>query len=179
MIYLPGACERCRSIALIASSDSLDGRALCGYCGGIVNIFGGTAYPEGDVLLFNELLTRLEASFIAGLEAEQLANAIDSARSTFDEPRALGLMTSRVPTLEPLEPLLAVSMERTRQALSMLETILRALARQRRSGIVSSRPTEAQRPAGSAGNQGAMPWKEEEPLASIGAHASSKRERRG
>jgi hypothetical protein len=99
----------------------------------------------------------MESSGIAGVEAEQLAIAAESARSTFDEQEALRVIAFRVPTLAPLAPLLLASPGRPRQALSMLDTILRALAKKRPSGIVGG-------PRRTVGDEGAAGWKEVGPL---------------
>jgi hypothetical protein len=160
MIFLPSSCERCRSLQLISSADRVSGQALCCACGGPVTVLPVAGYPEGDVLLFNELLTLMEGSGITGVAAEQLATAAESARSSFDEPEALRVVAFRVPALAPLLPLLVASPGRPRQALSMLDTILRALAKKRPSGIVP-RPSGTLAAESSAGAAG---WKEVGPL---------------
>lgn len=105
-------------------------------CGGALTTLPVAAYPEGDVLLFNELLTLCEGAGIAGLEAEQLAGTLQSARAV-SEREALSVATFGLPGLLPLAPLLAANPGRLRQALSMLDTILRAVSKaQRASGIV-------------------------------------------
>ncbi|HEX2874716.1 MAG TPA: hypothetical protein VHP33_25870 [Polyangiaceae bacterium] len=119
------------------------------------------AYPEGDVLLFNELLALSRGAHIVGAEAEQLATAIESARSSCDENEALTVASFRLPGLRPLAPLLAASPGRARQAVSMLGTILRTLGKaQLASGIVSSAPA----PRGVRGEAGSADWQEVGPL---------------
>jgi hypothetical protein len=160
MIFLPGSCERCRYIALISNHDCVSAQALCGACGGVVNILPGPAYPEGDVPLFEALLALVEASGIAGVEAAQAAMAIEDARSSFDEQSALRAISERLPALEPLGPLLAASPSRARQALSMLEVILRALSNERRSGAGLR---GLRRTVGRAMDEGAREWQVDEP----------------
>jgi hypothetical protein len=157
MIFQPSSCERCRSVQLISSADRISGHAVCCSCGGPVTILPVAGYFEGDVHLFNELLTLMESSGIAGGEAEQLAVAAESVRSTFDEQEALRVIAFRVPALAPLAPLLLASPGRPRQALSMLDTILRALAKKRESGIMGG-------PRRTQGDEGAAGWKEVGPL---------------
>jgi hypothetical protein len=125
-----------------------------------VTILSGPGYPEGDVLLFNELLALMEGSGIAGVEAEQLAMTADDARSTFDEQEALRVVAFRVPAFRPLAPLLIASSRRPRQALSMLDTILRALAKKRNSGIIGG----PRRTLGSASAEASAGWKDLGPL---------------
>jgi len=150
MIFYPGVCDRCRSIELISSEDRISSHAVCCSCGGPVTILVVDGYPEGDVLLFNELLMLVEGSGIVGVEAEQLAMDAEGARLCFDEQEALRAVAFRVPALAPLAPLLVASPGRPRQALSMLDTILRALAKKRRpSGIVRApRGSDSDREAG-------------------------------
>lgn len=157
MIFLPSSCEHCQTIALISCAARVTGRESCASCGGPMSVLPVAAYPEGDVLLFNELLALSGDANIVGPEAEQLAVAIESARSTFDENEALSVAAFRLPGLGPLTPLLVASPRRARQALSMLDTILRALGKtQRPSGIVC-------RPAAQAGvmaETGRADWQE-------------------
>jgi hypothetical protein len=160
MVFLPSSCERCQSLQLISSTDRIIGHAVCCSCGGPVTILPGPGYPEGDVLLFNELLTLMEGSGIVGGEAEQLAIAAENARSTFDEQEALRVVAFRVSSFRPLAPLLLASPGRPRQALSMLDTILRSLAKKRRSGIIGG----PRRTLGPASTEAAVGWKEVGPL---------------
>lgn len=132
MIFLPSSCDSCRTIGLISYVDRISGQGSCASCGGTVTVLPAAAYPEGDVLLFNELLTLSEGSGVFGLEAEQLATAIESARSSFDEPEALRVAGFHLAGLGTLAPLLGAIPGRARQALSMLDTILRALAKAER-----------------------------------------------
>lgn len=143
MIFLPSSCDRCQAIALISCADRVSGRESCASCGGPLSVLPVAAYPEGDVLLFNELLALSGAADIVGAEAEELATAIENARARGNENDALSVAASRLPGLGPLAPLLAASLGRTRLALSMLDTILRALGKARRpSGIVRRPPVE-------------------------------------
>jgi hypothetical protein len=160
MIFQPSSCDRCRSVQLISSSDRISDHAVCCSCGGPVTILPVAGYFEGDVQLFNELLTLMESSGLAGAEAEQLAVAAESARSTFDEQEALKVVAFRVPALAPLAPLLLASPGRPRQALSMLDTILRALAKKRQSGIVGG----PRRTLGDEARDATTGWKEVGPL---------------
>jgi hypothetical protein len=160
MIFLPSSCDRCGSLQLMSSEDRIVGHAVCCSCGGPVTILPGPGYPEGDVLLFNELLTLMEASGIVGVEAEQLAMDAESARSAFDEHEALRVVAFRVSAFRPLVPLLLASSGRPRQALVMLDAILRALAKKRHSGIIGG----PRRTLGSANAEAAAGWKEVGPL---------------
>jgi|GEM_PF-1960023 len=161
MIFHPSLCDRCRSIELISSEDRISSHPVCCSCGGPVTVLPVDGYPEGDVLLFNELLTQLEGSGIVGAEAEQLALSVEGARLCFDEAEALRVVAFRVPALSPLVPLLIASPGRPRHALSMLDTILRALARKRRASGIVRAPRSA---LGSESNEDADGWQEVGPL---------------
>lgn len=161
MIFLPSSCERCGNIALISTADCMAERARCGSCAGPVTILRGPAYPEGDVLLFNELVALIEVSGLVGVFAEQLAFALETARFVFDEQEALRLLALRVPGFGPLAPLLNANVERARQALSMSDTILRALAKDRRSGVHGG-PDASVEPIGTPGTGD---WQQVEPRA--------------
>jgi hypothetical protein len=160
MMFLPSSCERCRSLELISSEDRIVGHAVCCSCGGLVTFLPGPGYPEGDVLLFNELLALMEGSGIVGIEAEQLAMAAENAQSVFDEQEALRVVAFRVSAFRPLAPLLLASPGRPRQALSMLDTILRALAKKRQSGIIGG----PRRTLGSASTEPSAGWNDVGPL---------------
>jgi hypothetical protein len=172
MIFLPGGCERCPNIALISSTDCIGGQTLCGSCGGLVSIVPGPAYSEGDVLLFNELLGLVESVGLVGIEAQELAMAIEDARSSLDEQKALGLVSAQMPALAPLAPLLAASRGRARQALSMLDTILRARSTERKHSGILPGPTRARAATPSTGT---ARREEGEPLArAVGSSQSSR-----
>lgn len=126
-------------MSLFASTDCIDGKSLCGTCGGLVAILPGCAYPEGDVALFDELCAILAKSAIYGLEAEQLTLALDEALVAVGDGDALRLLTFWLPQLAGLLPLLAANPPRTRRACSMLRTVLQARARVRTSSVVNAR----------------------------------------
>lgn len=101
-----------------------------------MSIMPGRAYPEGDVPLFEELRRIIERSGIGGLEAQQLVATLQESWLTSGEQEALKAFAFWVPNFEPLRTILAAKPGRSDQALAMLDVILRARARERRSGFL-------------------------------------------
>jgi hypothetical protein len=138
MIFLPVSCERCPSIALVSTEDCIDGKSLCGACGGIVHVLPGCAFPEGDVALFDALAAALAASTISSFDARRLASAVEDAQMAGSEHSAFSSVVQSVPGLKPIEAIVGSYRARRRQALTMLATILRGRAERRHSGIIAT-----------------------------------------
>lgn len=150
MLFLPSTCDHCPTIALVSCADRLRGHDWCAECGGTLTFLPVPAYPQSDVLLFNELMALSKASGLAGVAAEQLAKDVERARTSCNEQEALNVAALRLPELWPLVPLLVASPGSARQALSMLDAILRSLSRganvsrQRRARSAEQAPADWQ-----------------------------------
>lgn len=143
MIFLPGSCERCAAVQLVAAVDCIDRKALCGSCGGLVIVVAACPLPEGDVELFNELCSALEKSLITSLEAVQVALVLTEARATHGDREALDTAAFWLPALTPLRALLTNNPVRAHQALVLLDVILWERAKTRESGILPNKARRA------------------------------------
>jgi hypothetical protein len=126
-------------MALVTGEDCIDGKALCGSCGGILSVLPGCAYTEGDVCLFDELCSIVRRSAIDSVDATQLALDLSEVMSSRSEQDALTLARLRLPELSPISAILKINAVRARQALTMLSTILWERGRARDSGVHSTR----------------------------------------
>ncbi len=130
---------------LIATTDCIDGKALCGECGGLVLVLTTEGmFPEGDVYLFNELCAAVDKSLISPLESAQLALAVADTATASGDQEAFDMAAFWLPKLAPLRSLLTASSPRTQRALSMLDIILWERSKTRSSGIIAkARPCAA------------------------------------
>jgi hypothetical protein len=137
MIFLPGSCLDCSQLTLVSGDRCLKGQMSCPDCGGPVALVAGSAYPAGDIPLFEELCEAIRESYLSGGAAQQLATAVHCATALGLDEIAFAEVESAVPALAPVRAILAAYPARQRQALSMLATILRVRAQSRTSGIVA------------------------------------------
>jgi hypothetical protein len=127
MIYLPSRCGSCGKVELVAALELQCGAHACIACGGELAPLAGCAYPEGDVALFTELSSLMRNSQIAGLEARRLAFALERG-DLGGATDCLGWLAQRVPALEPTRRMLETYPGRQQQIITMLVTILHAMA---------------------------------------------------
>lgn len=137
MLLVLGSCERCLGLSLVSEDDCIDGKTLCPDCGGLIHLSPERSYPEGDVTLFDALVTAVDTAGMNGEEAGRLREELErEGAGGFDLTEVLAL-TSFSPTLRAISPLLAANPARLRRAFVMLRDILHVRASFRQSGFVS------------------------------------------
>ena len=107
--------------------------------------------------MFDKLRELIAESSVMGLDAEQLAMAVEETAARSGDQEALNVLTVSLPVLKALRPLLA-SPSRARQACAMVHFILQSRARIRKSQLLAvPRPTPGEEANHANGTLGFTP----------------------
>ena len=138
MRFIPTHCEACSRSALVSADAIHGGTTRCTDCGETASSLPGESYGEEDVSLYAEVAATLRDAGLTPSQARQLAQELE-AKSLLEPGRCLARLVQTLPSLSPLELLVANEPLALRKLEGMLAILLEVVGNGRtESGMVST-----------------------------------------